>query len=574
MLLGVADPMAERMLSWCCRPRCRTCVLVHGHDGLDELTTTGPSTVSSCATARSPVRRRPGRDRAGATSTPRPCAAVIADTNAMLARRARRRAGAASRHRRAQRRRRAVGRRSRGDLDGGHGPGGRRLDDGEALRRPRAAPGRSTASVAVCRGDLPGCRRDRAGARVVGQPRSRLRHPRSGPRAPPGAGFDDPLRRQRPGPGVERPARRITGGRAPRRPCVPPARRDGPVWIRSRIPMGRGLGFSGSALARARGGPRAGATVGPSPRSTRPSSSSTSPRPSRGTPTTSRPPIFGGVVARRAASGEGPPALRPAVVVWVPASTTSTDQSAPRSAPRSPSSARCSTSVARRCSSPRSRPATSSAAHGHRGSAAPGSAVRIPPLVPPGARGGAGGRRVVWLAVGIRTDHRHDVRPDTRRTWPARSRDGPHQGAGHRPRRRGRSSAELSSKPPALRGPGMAGGERRDGRPCRRELVARLQRPDAPRRPTRRRPTSRAPSGHVLPAPHWVGWCPPGARGPGASTSGSVDARAGEDPSISSATPARQSQQLGRRGLRPRPALAAQGAGEAPARSRTSAASS
>src|SRR5262245_39606491 len=46
MLLGVADPsMAERMLSVLQAHGARHVMLVHGHDGLDELTTTGPSSV-------------------------------------------------------------------------------------------------------------------------------------------------------------------------------------------------------------------------------------------------------------------------------------------------------------------------------------------------------------------------------------------------------------------------------------------------------------------------------------------------------------------------------------------------
>ncbi|HET9602332.1 MAG TPA: anthranilate phosphoribosyltransferase [Acidimicrobiales bacterium] len=46
MLLGVADPsMAERMLAVLEAHGAEHVVLVHGHDGLDELTTTGPSTA-------------------------------------------------------------------------------------------------------------------------------------------------------------------------------------------------------------------------------------------------------------------------------------------------------------------------------------------------------------------------------------------------------------------------------------------------------------------------------------------------------------------------------------------------
>ena len=46
MLLGVADPsMAERMLSVLQAHGATHVLLVHGHDGLDELTTTGPSTA-------------------------------------------------------------------------------------------------------------------------------------------------------------------------------------------------------------------------------------------------------------------------------------------------------------------------------------------------------------------------------------------------------------------------------------------------------------------------------------------------------------------------------------------------
>jgi homoserine kinase len=102
----------------------------------------------------------------------------------------------------------------------------------------------------------------------------------------------------------------------------------GPVWIRSRIPMGRGLGFSGSArvaglvaaLAQQRG---PGFT--PLDEAEQLLHVATA---LEGHADNIAPSIFGGVVAT--AGGHAvrvPLPFEPAVVVWVPPSTTSTEQS-------------------------------------------------------------------------------------------------------------------------------------------------------------------------------------------------------------------------------------------------------
>ena len=102
----------------------------------------------------------------------------------------------------------------------------------------------------------------------------------------------------------------------------------GPVWIRSRIPMGRGLGFSGSArvaglvaaLAQQRG-----PAFTPLDEAEQLLHVATA---LEGHADNIAPSLFGGVVA--SAGGHAvriPLPFEPAVVVWVPPSTTSTDQS-------------------------------------------------------------------------------------------------------------------------------------------------------------------------------------------------------------------------------------------------------
>jgi homoserine kinase len=102
----------------------------------------------------------------------------------------------------------------------------------------------------------------------------------------------------------------------------------GPVWIRSRIPIGRGLGFSGSArvaglvaaLAQERG-----PGFAPLDEAEQILHVATA---LEGHADNIAPSIFGGVVA--SAGGHAvrvPLPFEPAVVVWVPPSTTSTDQS-------------------------------------------------------------------------------------------------------------------------------------------------------------------------------------------------------------------------------------------------------
>jgi len=102
----------------------------------------------------------------------------------------------------------------------------------------------------------------------------------------------------------------------------------GPVWIRSRIPMGRGLGFSGSArvaglvaaLAQQRG-----PDFAPLDEAEQLLHVATA---LEGHADNIAPSIFGGVVA--AAGGHAvrvPLPFEPVVIVWVPPATTSTDQS-------------------------------------------------------------------------------------------------------------------------------------------------------------------------------------------------------------------------------------------------------
>jgi homoserine kinase len=102
----------------------------------------------------------------------------------------------------------------------------------------------------------------------------------------------------------------------------------GPVCIRSRIPIGRGLGFSGSARVAglvAALAQRGGAGFHPLDEAEQLLHVATA---LEGHADNIAPSIFGGVVA--SAGGHAvriPLPFEPAVVVWVPAGTTSTDQS-------------------------------------------------------------------------------------------------------------------------------------------------------------------------------------------------------------------------------------------------------
>ena len=102
----------------------------------------------------------------------------------------------------------------------------------------------------------------------------------------------------------------------------------GPVWIRSRIPVGRGLGFSGSARVAglvAALAQRHGPGFQPLDEAEQLLHVDTA---LEGHADNIAPSIFGGVVA--SAGGHAvrvPLPFEPAVVVWVPSSTTSTDQS-------------------------------------------------------------------------------------------------------------------------------------------------------------------------------------------------------------------------------------------------------
>ena len=160
MLLGVADPsMAERMLAVLQAHGATHVLLVHGHDGLDELTTTGPSTAlelrdgtvtahdgrswtsSGCPSRRQTpceaVTRRRTPPWPGGCST---ASVALTGTSSCL------NAGAAL----------LVGG-SVEDLAAGVAQAATAIDDGRAaaaLERLRAVS--LAASVAVAEGDLPG----------------------------------------------------------------------------------------------------------------------------------------------------------------------------------------------------------------------------------------------------------------------------------------------------------------------------------------------------------------------------------------------------------------------------------
>ena len=322
MLLGVADVLlAERMLAVLKAHGSQHVLLVHGDDGLDELSTTGPSTVFELATARSPRRVLDPRDLGLPLAQPADLRGGDPATNAGLARRV---------------------------LDGHHGPhrdivvlnagaalvvGGAAASIEEGMVDGRGRPGRRAgrggpgAPADVLRGGSRGrwtrlTARDRAGAGVVGQPRAGLRHPRPRPEPVPRPVVRG-RRRCRTG------RRGPHGGGAPRRPGLPPARRDRSGHDQLPHPDGprprlQRLGPGGRPGRRA----RPSATVPASTPSTRPSSCSTSATALEGHADNIAPSIFGGVVA--SAGGHAvrvPLPFEPAVVVWVPPSTTSTDQS-------------------------------------------------------------------------------------------------------------------------------------------------------------------------------------------------------------------------------------------------------
>ena len=140
-VIGVADArFAERMLASLRAHGSTDAWVVHG-GGLDELTTTGPSTVLALRhDGGGPhVHRRSGRARPGAGH---PRAARRRRPDAQRRRRAagpRRRARAPPRHRRAQRRRRARGRRRRADRWRRASPPPRRRSTAAAPRAALAA---------------------------------------------------------------------------------------------------------------------------------------------------------------------------------------------------------------------------------------------------------------------------------------------------------------------------------------------------------------------------------------------------------------------------------------------------
>ena len=253
-------------------------------------------------------------------------------------------------------------------------------------------------------------RRDRAGARIVGQPGPWLRHLGHWPS---GSTWSCDSASCRTAPLA---LRCRVGGRRRRRTipvCGPSASSAGPARSGS-APASRWVGGSASAARpawRAWWPPWPSGAGRASTPSTRPSSCSTWLPRWRGTPTTSR---------RRSSAASWPrPAVtpcgsrlpfEPAVVVWVPPGTTSTDQS--RAAlSHSVAFADAVFNVGRTALLVAAlaagnvhalRTATEDRLHqDQRFARSPGSRAAL--------EVGARGRRLVRLAVGIRTDHRHAV---------------------------------------------------------------------------------------------------------------------------------------------------------------------
>ena len=186
----------------------------------------------------------------------------------------------------------------------------------------------------------------------------------------------------------------------------------GPVTISSRIPMGRGLGFSGSARVAglvAALAQRHGPGFHPLDEAEQLLHVATA---LEGHADNIAPSIFGGVVA--SAGGHAvrvPLPFEPAVVVWVPPSTTSTDQSRAALCPSVPFAdavfnvGRTALLVAALAAGNihALRTATEDRLHqDQRFARSPGSRR--------GAGSGARRRRVVRLAVRLGPDHRHAVR--------------------------------------------------------------------------------------------------------------------------------------------------------------------
>ena len=176
---------------------------------------------------------------------------------------------------------------------------------------------------------------------------------------------------------------------------------EGRVWVRSSIPVGRGLGFS--AVMRVGGLLAAAAQRNPTAIDRLAVLAAAIDL--EGHADNAAASLFGGVVAT--AGGAVVPvrlAIEPSVVVWIPAMATSTRRSR-ATLPSTVSFGDAVFNVSRTALLVAALAAgdVDGVAHGDRGPPAPGPALRRVRPVAHGAGRGAGGRRVGRLAVGERT---------------------------------------------------------------------------------------------------------------------------------------------------------------------------
>ena len=352
-LIGVANPaVAERMLASLRLHGSHRAWVVHGN-GLDELTTTGPSTVLALDddTVRT-LHGRPGRRSGLAPAIPDELVGGTPDVNAECVRRVM--AGEHGAHRNIVVLNAAAALVVAGvadSLEAGSASlamqsidsGAARRHAGRASSRSRRRPPRSSVTD------------DRPGAGLVGEPGPGLRRAghgalaaRRGRRRP----IDDSAPEGAQPVDEHHPATvafRAHGG-------------EGALWVRSPIPVGRGMGFSGAvrvgglvaAHAQRHGDDHRRAAARRCP------SCCALATELEGHADNVAASLYGGVVAT--AGGQAvrvPLSFDPAMVMWVPSFATSTDES--RTKLRDRRAIRptpCSTSGAPRCWSPRWPPAT------------------------------------------------------------------------------------------------------------------------------------------------------------------------------------------------------------------------
>ena len=313
---------------------------------------------------------------------------------------------------------------------------------GRAVDRRRQGGRRRSTRWCGCRRTPP--RRDHGpGAGVVGQPRARVRRARHGAVA-----VRRDRRRRRPG-AAARSHWSTSGTRPTSRSGA--AAGTGELWVRSPIPIGRGLGFSGAMRVGGLCRRRPSAPAGPvdSPPS----------RPAvlelavelEGHADNVAASLYGGVVATAAGrSCRVPLALDAGRRRRGSRRTATSTQRSRHGAAgdgvvRRRRVQRRPHGAARRRARRRRR---RGAAHGDRGPPAPGPPVRRRPAVARGPRRRARGRRVVRLAVGQRSDRRPAVptRPTPTAIAAALPVRRPHQGASRiapEARRRSGSDADL-----------------------------------------------------------------------------------------------------------------------------------